>query len=117
MMDIALLLPNAEKYWCQIYHYNLGHSELSIHLVYETENYYLHFSGVRYFCGPMIWQGANFQLASAEQCLELVRRIRKSVQIPDEMIPEVFQLYSMKLGTSQVDILCHRMDLSKTPPQ
>lgn len=113
---VLLNRPTAD-YWCEVFRYTIGHSELTVHVFFEAEEYYLHFSNVKYFAGTFLWQGVNVETASPEQCLELAKRLRLTTEIPDELYTEIFKLYYIQLEGTQITILCSRMDLSSAPPQ
>ena len=70
-------ISNPEQYRCQILHYHNRLSRLYI-AVYKWEDrhvpaiFYLLFSDVAYFDCPVTWQGAEFGIAPADDCIQLM---------------------------------------------
>lgn len=69
-------LETPQLYRCNVFRYNSGLSRLYIRVFKgrnEAPSFYLFFSDVGYFAGPMNWQSADFHIAPAEECLALMR--------------------------------------------
>ncbi len=94
---------------CLIRSYTNGHSQMRI-LVRNREpafqdRFYLVFQGVRYFSGPVRWTGADFRLASDDECWE--RLVQLKVIEGDPATPEetLLRLYTVELGNMAVEII------------
>lgn len=79
-------LNNPENYSCIVWHYVASLSNLRIH-IYPTNQflntsatYYLLFSGVIYFSGPMKWDNANFYKGSFEECFTIFQKVQLDSQ-------------------------------------
>lgn len=70
-------ITNPQQYRCQIVHYHNRLSRLYI-AVYKGEDrhapaiFYLLFSDIAYFECPVNWQGAEFQIAPSDDCIQLM---------------------------------------------
>ena len=71
-------ITEAHRYRCQMHHY---HSRLSrlYYRVYKDERdipaFYLLFSDVAYVEGAVNWKGADFRIADADECIELMLEV------------------------------------------
>lgn len=68
-------LKAASLYRCQVYRYFNGLSRLYLAVMKPQQTvpaFFLLFPDVAYFEGPMNWQGADFQIASAPDCIDLM---------------------------------------------
>ncbi|MGJ3239455.1 MAG: hypothetical protein ACFE0Q_12165 [Anaerolineae bacterium] len=70
-------ITNSEQYRCQVIHYHNRLSRLYV-AVYKGDDrhappiFYLLFSDVAYFDCPVTWQGAGFDIASGDTCIQLM---------------------------------------------
>lgn len=74
-MSNLFALKSPELYRCQVYRYFNGLSRLYIGVFkpYQSvPSFYLLFSDAGYFEGPLNWQGADFEIASDEACIQLM---------------------------------------------
>jgi hypothetical protein len=71
----------AEKWYCQVMDYNLGHSRLltSVTQADTDKKLSLVCLDTRYFEGPLFWHGADFQVAPMEECEALLRKINRNM--------------------------------------
>jgi hypothetical protein len=104
----------APLYRCQVYRYFNGLSRLylSVFKPYQQVPFcYILFSDVGYFEGPMGWESADFFLAPAEDCIELMLRtglIGEAVlRFPDAYasITETMRLYGVRTPVSDIRIV------------
>ncbi|RMF77366.1 MAG: hypothetical protein D6737_17870, partial [Chloroflexi bacterium] len=64
-----------QRYTCQVYRYHNTLSRLYVSVYKDARPapaFYVLFSDVAYFAGPMSWVGADFGVESVEQCLGLM---------------------------------------------
>jgi hypothetical protein len=77
--DNIFEIENPEAYSCFIEKYSAGGARLRITAYkghFEPERAIsLFFSGVCYFEGPIVWQGANFTVGEPSEALELMRKV------------------------------------------
>ncbi|MBZ0295942.1 MAG: hypothetical protein K8L99_25505 [Anaerolineae bacterium] len=70
-------LKAPELYRCQVYRYFNGLSRLYVGVFKPYQSvpaFYFLFSDVGYFEGPVNWQGADFDIAPDEECIDLMLR-------------------------------------------
>jgi hypothetical protein len=101
---------NPETCYCVIQGYLKHHSYMEIRVARENIEssegvLYLHFEGVVYFEGPMIWQGAAFSLAPSSACLSLLHKTAKYEGVPDDYLSQRFQLITTTAITPKLDKL------------
>ncbi|QPC82712.1 hypothetical protein G4Y79_24010 [Phototrophicus methaneseepsis] len=68
-------ITEPERYRCQVYHYHSRLSRLYLRVFKEQNqqpSFYLLFSDVAYFDCPVTWQGAQFDIAEYDECLQLM---------------------------------------------
>lgn len=70
-------ISNPEAYRCQILHYHNRLSRLYISVFKGQDRatpaiFYLLFSDVAYFECPVTWQGADFNIAPSDNCIQLM---------------------------------------------
>ena len=74
--DNIFNITDADQYRCQVHHYHSRVSRLMYLRVYkgavDVPVFYLLFSDVAYFDCPVNWQGADFCIAEADDCLQLM---------------------------------------------
>src|SRR5690606_22753871 len=104
-------IDNPENYACVIRKYVVGQSVMHIEVVsnFKPPNiFYLVFYPVEYFCGPITWQGVNFEIASSEACLKVISQLERYDNIPDEKLmedPYSLKLYQVKTDRNTIQIL------------
>lgn len=68
-------ITDGDQYRCQVHHYHSRVSRLYLR-VYKGQTdipvFYLLFSDVAYFDCPVNWQGSNFSVAAADDCITLM---------------------------------------------
>lgn len=70
-------LKNPMLYRCNVLHYHNRLSRLYIRIFrgqQQTPAFYLLFSDAGYYEGPLTWQGADFGIASHDDCIDLMLR-------------------------------------------
>jgi hypothetical protein len=73
-----------------------GHSLLAISARQsETgEDFYWTFEGVEYVDCPIVWNGSDLEIAPANECLELIRRVMPQfAPFPDDVLIRSFKLF------------------------
>jgi hypothetical protein len=68
-------LPEAERQVCGICRYRNGHSTLVLRATLDNlieKSKYIWFSSIEYFCGPMVWVGANFRPMNRDDVIRLM---------------------------------------------
>lgn len=95
-------------------HYHTRLSRLYIRafkLMQQEAAFYLLFSDVGYFEGPMTWEGANFTIAPHDDCIQLMLRVgmigEAILQFPDAYasITEAAHLYEVRTTHTPVRII------------
>ena len=78
-------IDNPDEYLCRVHMYQKSHSWLSIEAHRKIANEYkpifMKFGAVRYFEGPMWWEGANFYIASLAEYIELLGKFEDQMII------------------------------------
>jgi hypothetical protein len=101
-------------YRCQVYRYFNGLSRLYLSVSKPPQtaiSFFLLFSDVGYFEGPMNWQSIDFQIAPYDQCIDLMLRTglvgEAILQFPDAYasITESVQLYVVDTPNLPVRII------------
>lgn len=114
MADNLFNLPAPLLYRCHVLYYHTRLSRLYLRAFkgqQQAPAFYLLFSDVGYFEGPMTWQGADFSLASHDDCVALLLRtgmIGEAVlQFPDAYatITETARLYTVRTTHTPVQII------------
>ena len=75
MSDRVFELKAPQLYRCQVYRYFSGLSRLYLSVFRPNQNvpaFYILFSDVAYFEGPMNWQSADFYVGEAQACIDLM---------------------------------------------
>ena len=68
-------ITDADQYRCQVHHYHSRVSRLYLRVFkgqVDVPVFYLLFSDVAYFDCPVNWQGADFSIAAADDCIALM---------------------------------------------
>jgi hypothetical protein len=111
-------LEEAENYNCIVWRYQIAHSTLLLRLDLPNKfrdkatTYYLAFSGVYYFEGPIRWQSAAFQLGNKDELGEIVDRVEKAASMSaderEAFITEYSHLYKVVTPDFEVKIIANR---------
>lgn len=99
-MQNIFAIANAEDYWCSIQSYSLELSSLRVDAYIKSDpTNYLQFVfyPVEYFCGPIVWQGANFKLAGSDECLDVLSKLERHEKVSSEKL--IGKFYDFKLYT------------------
>ena len=107
-------LADLETYACRVWRYQAAHSEMLIRFHKEQEfdenSFFLLFSRVAYFEGPMVWKGAAFSIGAFEECKQTLTRLRIWKETwSDEIMKDVYRLYKLELDATQVRIIASPM--------
>ena len=68
-------ITDTDLYRCQVHHYHSRVSRLYLRVYkgqVDVPVFYLLFSDVAYFDCPVNWQGADFHIAEADDCIQLM---------------------------------------------
>lgn len=81
-------IKNPDLYHCRVAKYEQGHSVMhialrSLEIGDANPNFYLVFEDVKYFEGPMIWEGANFCTVSLEEYGKYIEKIQSREKVVD----------------------------------
>lgn len=110
IFDIA----SPQIYRCNIFRYHSGLSKLYIRVfkgMATAPSFYLFFTDVGYFEGPMNWQGVAFQQADADASLRLMRElgIVEDIMLDDpdtrQALAEAAHLYTLQTSHSLIRII------------
>ena len=74
----ALAIETPTLYRCNVYRYHSGLSRLYIRVfkgLAQAPSFYLFFSDVGYFDGPMNWHSVDLRRAPAAECLRLMQAV------------------------------------------
>lgn len=120
-------LPTPILHRCHVLHYHTRLSRLYLRGYKgqsQTPAFYLLFSDVGYFDGPMTWQGADFGMAPAEDCIALMLSVgmigEAILQFPDAYasITETAHLYIVTTTHTPVRIIASAGSLlTDIPPE
>jgi len=114
MASNILELPAAALYRCQVYRYFSGLSRLYLSVFKPQQTvpaFYVLFSDVAYFEGPMNWQSADFHIAPSQDCIDLLLATgligAAILQFPDAYatITDTARLYVVNTGHTPVKII------------
>jgi hypothetical protein len=110
-------LETPDSYQCRVFRYELGHSWMTISAhdknAKEWKPLYIHLGAVRYFEGPMWWEGANFCVAPIAEYLdvcgkvegiEVVNQRNESISIIDDLVFSE-RLFTFKTNSIVVKII------------
>ena len=114
MSDNVLKLATPTLYRCQVYRYFSGLSRLYLSVFKPNQTvpaFYVLFSDVAYFEGPMGWESAAFYTEDKDTCVDLLLRTGiigpAILQFPDAYAPitETVRLYTVDSAHSQIKIV------------
>jgi hypothetical protein len=104
-------IKTPQLYRCHVYRYHSTLSRLYVRAfkgAAQDPAFYLLFSDVGYFEGPMNWQGVQFRLAPTNKCLALMQRSAMLEGVSVDMLAalgEIARLYVLDLPQAQVRIV------------
>lgn len=119
-------ITDPEQYRCQIYHYHARLSRLYLRVfkgVAEIPVFYLLFADVAFLDCPVNWQGANFKIASADDCIGLMLEtglIGKAIlQFPGAYasITDYARLYQTEISARTIQIIANSATLLQQLPE
>jgi|GEM_PF-2095778 hypothetical protein len=102
-------VPVPDNVACQVMEYHWGRATLLVRLRRQNspEVQYIRFSGVEYFAGPMVWNGAAFDLRDPEECLNVLRdagRVNDLVDV-EQLVTHGLHLYTVTLPQTLVCVV------------
>jgi hypothetical protein len=107
-------IDSPQIYRCNVFRYHSGLSRLYIRVfkgMSTAPSFYLLFSDVGYFEGPMNWQGVAFQRDTPEACLDFMARVGMVADLmlddPDTRaaLSEAAHLYTMQTPQNVIHII------------
>jgi hypothetical protein len=106
MVENFFDISKPEQYDCRIRNYGIGHSRLRIRVrnrLNSKDTFYLSFTSVAYYSGPMGWNSANFTVKSDKEMLTILRLIEKFDDRLDEQLlqPPSYRLFET-IGTRSI---------------
>ncbi|MAS35049.1 MAG: hypothetical protein CL610_13650 [Anaerolineaceae bacterium] len=125
MTDSVFEIKAPQLYRCQVYRYFSGLSRLYLSVFKPQQNipaFYVLFSDVGYFEGPMNWQSVDFYIAPPQACIDLMLHtgiIGPAVlQFPDAYasITDTARLYRVDTGQAPVQIIASSASLLDSVP-
>jgi hypothetical protein len=115
-----------QLYRCQVYRYFSGLSRLYLSVFkpqQTTPAFYVLFSDVGYFEGPMGWESLDFQIAPSDECIALLLQTgiigQAVLQFPDAYaaITDTARLYTLQTEKTRVRIIAGSVTmLDSVPP-
>jgi hypothetical protein len=114
-----------QLYRCQVYRYFNGLSRLYLSAFKPQQNipaFFLLFSDVGYFEGPVSWQSVDFYIAPPDECIELMLKTgmigQAILQFPDAYasITDSAHLYAVDTPHSRVKIIAGSASLLDSVP-
>ncbi len=103
-----------KRYSCNVFRYHSSLSRLYIRVfegLKDAPSFYLLFTDVGYFEGPMNWRGVDFVRADAEDCLSLMvaTGMVDDMMLDDldtrQALAEAAYLYTLQTGHSRIRII------------
>ena len=117
LSDIA----NPQDYSCRVLVYSRGHSQMYVTAESTTsapdKPVVLVFDAVRYFEGPMGWQGLDFRLGSVSERINLLQGGWLKVGGWLEKVAEEQFLFVLERPKYRVQILCGGFYIDTTEPE
>lgn len=119
-------ITDPEQYRCQVYHYHARLSRLYLRVfkgVAEIPVFYLLFADVALLDCPVNWQGANFKIASADDCITLLLEaglIGKAIlQFPGAYasITDHARLYQVETAGRMIQIIANSAAMLQKLPE
>lgn len=107
-------IEHPKIYRCNVLRYDSGLSRLYIRVfkgMSVAPSFYLFFSDVGYFEGPVNWEGVGFNIESSEKCLSLMvdTGMVRDIMLDDPdtrlALAEAAQLYTLQTPHSTIRIV------------
>ncbi|MEM6284374.1 MAG: hypothetical protein AAF787_19435 [Chloroflexota bacterium] len=127
MSDNHFNIKAPNLYRCNMYRYSSTLSKLYIRVfkgMSVAPSFYLFFSDVGYFEGPMNWEGADFQRQESDACIALMRRVGmvQDFLLDDpetrEALMESAHLYTVQTQHTTIRIVAgEAVMLADVPPE
>ena len=114
-----------QLYRCQVYRYFNGLSRLYLSVFKPHQNipsFFLLFSDVGYFEGPVNWQSADFHIAPAQECIALMLKTgmvgEAILQFPDAYasITDSANLYVVDTPETRIKIIASSASMLDSVP-
>ena len=109
-------LENPQAYSCEILSYHRQHSDLFLkanHLS-NPDKYWFEFTALEYFEGPVGWRGADFCIATTDECIKLLRNLKLDINL----YLETYSLFVVLASSGfEVKMLAQRANVVKYPPK
>ncbi len=125
MTDSIFEIASPWLYRCQVYRYFNGLSRAYLGVFKPHQNvpaFYILFSDVAYFEGPVNWQSVDFYVAPPQDCIDLMLHTGiigpAILQFPDAYasVTETANLYQVDTPASQIRIIAGSAALLDTIP-
>ncbi len=111
-MNSLFEIKAPQLYRCQVYRYFNGLSRLYVAVFKPQQSipsFYLLFSDVGYFEGPMSWQSVDFYIAPSDECIEMM--------LQTGMIGEAILTFPDAYASITDTAHLYRVDTPQTPVQ
>jgi hypothetical protein len=112
-----LKIQDPQSFWCRVWGYTFGHSEMAVEARPKTdiEGFFLLFTDVRYFAGPLQWYGVDFRVGTAEEQDAIYRRYHRRFEgkEADPLLRQLYGLYVIDQPGQRVEILSGGMLISE----
>jgi hypothetical protein len=114
-----------QLYRCQVYRYFNGLSRLYLSVFKPHQNipsFFLLFSDVGYFEGPVNWQGVDFYIAPAQECIDLMLKTgmvgEAILQFPDAYasITDSARLFVVDTPASRIKVIASSASILESIP-
>jgi len=117
----TLNIADSHAYTCKIWSYLVSHLQLLIRSWKDDfltgDTLYLLFTGVLYFDGPTIWQGADFRLGTPDECFKLLQEKRSFEDNPEHRgVAEKIHLFKAETSRGVIRILAKNVSKSQEIP-
>jgi hypothetical protein len=118
--NAVLALADLKDYHCRVWSYLASHSALLVRAYKEDfqtdDTWYLLFSGVVYFEGPITWVVVDFNFGSPNESLGLIRKSGAFGDMPDDYLLKHYHLFKIKTGNGEVKILASNISRGNEIP-
>jgi hypothetical protein len=88
----VLELPDADNYYCRVFDYKPGHSNMTLVLTHKDstrwDDFYLLLDSVRYYEGPFWWTGINISKGVWSEFLKLYFKVTGQGNFTEKEIEE-----------------------------
>ncbi len=111
-------LESPQDHYCAITSYRFSHSLMLVTVTRDEfdahDAFYVTFSEALYIEAPFRWKGADFHIASEEECENLLVKIGYSGETLNLMLKQ-YHIFFVELPNLRVRILASRVDKSSDP--